>query len=104
MLLSTLYITHSTHSTAHTTHYSYTQVGPYHLPSGTPVYYSLHSAMRDPTTFLEPDQFLPGRWREKEGRERNLAFSTGIPALTHRSQLLIYTAVSRPITPLIQFS
>ena len=53
------------------------RVGPYHVPAGATVHYSLLAAMRDPRAFLHPEQFLPGRWRRAEERARNLAFSTG---------------------------
>jgi len=54
-----------------------TQVGPYHLPMGTMVHYSLLGAMRDPHAFLHPEEFLPGRWRDVTTRQTNLGFSLG---------------------------
>jgi len=52
-------------------------LGPYHLPTGTTVFYSLQAAMRDPGVFLHAEQFMPGRWRNPEDRSKNLGFSTG---------------------------
>jgi len=55
-----------------------TLVGDYHVPAGTAVYYSFMAAMRDPSAFLYPDDFMPGRWKKVEDRSKNLGFGTGL--------------------------
>jgi len=57
-----------------------TKIGPYHIPSGASVYYNLAACMQDPAKFLEPGEFIPGRWAGVSGGGRetlNLLFSTG---------------------------
>ena len=55
-----------------------TSVGDYHVPAGTAVYYSFMAAMRDPSAFLYPDDFMPGRWKKLEDRKKNLGFGAGL--------------------------
>eukprot|EP00092_Neocalanus_flemingeri_P007969 GFUD01008597.1.p1 GENE.GFUD01008597.1~~GFUD01008597.1.p1 ORF type:complete len:428 (+),score=81.09 GFUD01008597.1:527-1810(+) len=55
-----------------------TSVGDYHVPAGTAVYYSFMAAMRDPSAFIYPDDFMPGRWKNLEDRSKNLGFGTGL--------------------------
>jgi len=53
-------------------------VGNIHVPAGTAVYYSFMASMRDPRSFLYPDEFMPGRWKRVEDRSKHLGFGTGI--------------------------
>eukprot|EP00090_Calanus_glacialis_P005026 TRINITY_DN13845_c0_g1_i1.p1 TRINITY_DN13845_c0_g1~~TRINITY_DN13845_c0_g1_i1.p1 ORF type:complete len:429 (+),score=73.34 TRINITY_DN13845_c0_g1_i1:471-1757(+) len=55
-----------------------TSVGEYHVPAGTAVYYSFMAAMRDPSAFLYPEEFMPGRWKKIEDRNKHLGFGTGL--------------------------
>lgn len=55
-----------------------TEVGDYHVPAGTAVYYSFMAAMRDPSAFIYPEEFMPGRWKKLEERKKNLGFGTGL--------------------------
>ncbi|MEU1424346.1 cytochrome P450 [Kitasatospora sp. NPDC005751] len=58
------------------------ELGPYRIPAGTELLYSLTALHRDPHLYPEPLRFHPGRWREggaaaTAGRQAFLPFGAG---------------------------
>ena len=61
-----------------------TEVGPYCAPKDVAVYYSFMAAMRDPTVFLYPEEFLPNRWRKAEEVKKHLVWGGGLHSCVGR--------------------
>ena len=61
-----------------------TEVGPYCCPRDTAVYYSFMAAMRDPSVFLYPEEFMPNRWRKAQEVEKHLVWGGGLHSCVGR--------------------
>ena len=61
-----------------------TEVGPYCCPKDVAVYYSFMAAMRDPTVFLYPEEFLPARWKKAGEAGKHLVWGGGLHSCVGR--------------------
>ena len=61
-----------------------TEVGPYCCPRNVAVYYSFMAAMRDPSVFLYPEEFMPNRWRNAEEVSKHLVWGGGLHSCVGR--------------------
>jgi len=64
------------------------EVGDFCCPAGTAVFYSWMGAMRDPTMFLYPDEFMPNRWQQDadgdNALDQHLAWGGGLHSCVGR--------------------
>jgi len=80
-----------------------TKIGDWCCPSGTAVFYNFMGAMRDPSSFLYPDEFMPNRWRTASEAEKHLAWGGGLHSCVGRvmswdTLLTIITHILRHFT------